>query len=179
MPYQIVDARRPAGRPARSLPQHYALGGCNPAELKTLVFVARDVPALGYRTYRLVPAAERPAFASSLQVGEHWLENRFYRVELDPHSGAVASIFDKELGREWVDRGARHGFNQVLVRMARDRRGTAGSPLALGVRRDWASVREPGREGRWGAGAARLPAARAGDRAVRGPQAHRPRHAVC
>ena len=39
--------------------------------------------------------------------------------------------------------GRRHGFNQVLVRMAATVR-NCRQPIALGVRRDWASVREPG-----------------------------------
>ncbi|MEW6755155.1 MAG: glycosyl hydrolase-related protein [Candidatus Latescibacterota bacterium] len=44
------------------------------------------------------------------------MENRFFRVGLDPRTGAVASLFDKELGRELVDAVAPHGLHQLVVR---------------------------------------------------------------
>jgi len=145
VPYQIVTLDDPlAARPFAAY--QYALGITSQlqhkdllvdqAHRKTLLFVAEDVPPLGYKTYRIAPIAESgggaqpqrneeaspsaaapgDANACSLVVGGHWLENRFYRVTLDPESGAVVSIFDKELQREWVDIQAPHGFNQVVAR---------------------------------------------------------------
>ncbi|MCS7221977.1 MAG: glycoside hydrolase family 38 C-terminal domain-containing protein [Anaerolineae bacterium] len=125
VPYQIVNVDDPlAARPYAAY--QYALGVTSqlqhkdllvdPAHRKTLIFVAEDVPPLGYKTYRIVPMTQSPRFESSLIVGEHWLENRFYRITLDPESGAVSSIFDKELQREWVDVEAPYGFNQLVAR---------------------------------------------------------------
>ncbi|NOY82797.1 MAG: hypothetical protein GXP31_17500 [Kiritimatiellaeota bacterium] len=76
-----------------------------------VVFLARDVPPCGYRVYRLRPGSvpEPAESAHSLQ-----LENRFYRIEVDPKTGAVASVADKQLGRELVDRAAPYGLNQYL-----------------------------------------------------------------
>lgn len=125
VPYQVVTLDDPlAARPFAA--QRYALSGpdqlgiraliMDPAHLKELVFVAENVPPLGFKTYRIVPAARQPSFASSIQVGPCSLENRFYRITLDPESGAITSIFDKGLQREWVDGAAPHGFNQLVAR---------------------------------------------------------------
>jgi hypothetical protein len=130
VPYQIITLDDPLA--AREYaPYHYALGVHNPAELKMLAFVARDVPPVGYKAYRLVPVEDKPSFESSLQVGAHSLENRFYRVMLDPESGAIASIFDKELQREWVDDQAPHGFNQLVVRSPRTGQEMLGSRSSI------------------------------------------------
>lgn len=125
IPYQVVQldgplAARPwaAGRwalsqvdfPWTTPPQK------DRAQLLELVFLAEQVPACGYKLYRLVAGQPPAAPPTDLHVGEGWLENRYYRIELDPQSGAITSLYDKALGREWVDRTAAHGFNQLVVR---------------------------------------------------------------
>jgi hypothetical protein len=132
VPYQVVTLGDPlAAQPFAA--HRYALGHVDPASvsvlnydqahLKDLVFVAEDVPPLGYKTYRIEPCEgsepSQGSVESSLRVGEHTLENRFYKITLDPESGAITSLFDKELGREWVDRQAPHGFNQLVGRWPR------------------------------------------------------------
>ena len=42
------------------------------------------------------------------------IENQFYRVTIDPESGSVASIFDKQLQRELVDNRSPYKFGQYL-----------------------------------------------------------------
>jgi hypothetical protein len=42
------------------------------------------------------------------------LENSYYRVVLDPDSGAVSSIFDKELNRELVNASSPYRFDEYL-----------------------------------------------------------------
>ena len=76
-----------------------------------VVFLARDVPPCGYRVYRLRPGSV-PEPAESARSRRQ--ENRFYRIEVDPKTGAVASLVDKQLGRELVDRTAPYGLNQYL-----------------------------------------------------------------
>jgi alpha-mannosidase len=79
----------------------------------TVAFVARDVPALGYRTYRAVPGESldevgwRPTTTTTI-------ENEAYRVTVDPaRGGGIASIVDKRSGKELVqpDRAA----NELLA----------------------------------------------------------------
>jgi hypothetical protein len=74
-------------------------------------FLARDVPALGYRLYAVTtgaqPAAVRTVAATSI-------ENDDYRVIVDPASGATTSIYDKRNARELVDGAAGVGFNELI-----------------------------------------------------------------
>jgi hypothetical protein len=78
-------------------------------------FVAADVPSLGYKSFRVMPAA-RPTTGLSQSTASDGreLENRFYRVQFSPTTGAITSIFDKELNVELVDQAAPHKFNEYL-----------------------------------------------------------------
>jgi len=76
-------------------------------------FVAAGVPAVGYRIYSVKPAA--PVKASSFApTAGNVVENQFYRVTLDPSSGSIAGIFDKQLGRELVDSNSAYRFGSYL-----------------------------------------------------------------
>jgi len=80
-----------------------------------VVFVAEDVPPLGYKVYKIEEVEE--GRHSQGKSGEPYvIENEFYRVEVDPDSGVVVSLYDKELDQELVDATAPHGFGQIVVR---------------------------------------------------------------
>ena len=79
-----------------------------------IVFVARDVPSIGYKTYYLVPAEKSDEFspASVLkldsdndkkdprrELGSDVFENKFYRLSVDRATGRV-TLFDKELNHD-------------------------------------------------------------------------------
>jgi len=66
---------------------------------RRLTFTA-DLPPLGYRTYRIVPVEEAPAFENSLSATDHTVENRFFRLAFDAETGEIASLFDKRHGVE-------------------------------------------------------------------------------
>jgi hypothetical protein len=107
----------------------FALGGTDsnsvdllnydPSQAKELLFLAKDIPALGYKTYVIRTGQHLPARPAGLRAGEFWLENEYYRLEVDPVNGAVSSIIDKELGLELVDSSALYGFHQVVGRRPR------------------------------------------------------------
>ena len=67
-------------------------------------FVAENVPPVGYRVYYLRRGAA-PELPRELKVDGLTLENRFYRLRLDPASGHVTSLLDLRLGREFVASG--------------------------------------------------------------------------
>ncbi|MBN1420258.1 MAG: hypothetical protein JXP34_15875 [Planctomycetes bacterium] len=77
---------------------------------------AKGIPALGYRTYRVergAPAALEPPFTS----GADFIDNGFVRVEVDPATGAIRSIVDRQAGGEIVAvRGDEvpYGFGQYV-----------------------------------------------------------------
>ena len=132
VPYQIVELYGPQA-PVPYSAQRYARGQFARRELFELVFAAEDVPSLGYKTYRLAPKEEVASFSSSVVVGENSLENRFFRVTLDPQAGTVESIYDKQLSREIVDKGASHKLNQFVARWVQS--GKEESPKQAKIRK--------------------------------------------
>ncbi len=81
-------------------------------ELNRVRFVAQDVPAMGYKVYQIRNAAAPLTRPKPLQ--STILESPYYRVELDPASGAVRSIYDKDLRRELVDQRSNFRLGQYL-----------------------------------------------------------------
>jgi hypothetical protein len=102
-------------------------------------FLARAVPAMGYRTYQVrdraaaapvetpsatstsaqtgAPSQSAPSTASTPAASQSQpdtLENDFYRVRLDAESGAIRSVYDKQLGRELVDESSPYRFGQYV-----------------------------------------------------------------
>lgn len=114
------------GRPFRLLD---ADGNVVPYELVSttggnivLRFVATDVPSVGYATYRLVPTSETggetPVVGSdpALHADSAGLENRYFRIALDPTTGTITSIYDKARGQELLDRASPFTGNQFVYR---------------------------------------------------------------
>ena len=130
--YQIVELDSPQA-PVPYAAHRYARGQFNRPELFNLIFVAEDVPSLGYKTYRLVPKEEATPFNNGVVVGETNLENRFFKVTLDPQTGAIESIYDKELSREIVDKDAPHKLNQFIARWVQS--GEEESPEEANIRK--------------------------------------------
>ncbi len=77
-----------------------------------VTFVAKDVPAMGYRTYKV----SKDVFnaSSDLVVNKHAnvIENRFFKVTLKPKAGSIASVIDKRTNRELVDKNSEYDFGQ-------------------------------------------------------------------
>ena len=59
-----------------------------------LLFVA-EVPSFGYSAYRLSTDAPKQSFTSPLKTSAGLIENEYYRVEINPRTGFISSIFDK------------------------------------------------------------------------------------
>lgn len=75
-------------------------------------FWVRDVPPFGYRCYSVTPGGEA-AFPIKLPTSAP-IENRFYRIVVDPGRGGIASLYDKELQKELVNPSSRYALNQYL-----------------------------------------------------------------
>jgi alpha-mannosidase len=76
-------------------------------------FFAQDIPALGYKVYLVRKGGQKRA-APVQALSTSTLENDYYRLELDPVSGAVRSIYDKQLQRELVNKQSAYRFGQYL-----------------------------------------------------------------
>jgi alpha-mannosidase len=83
---------------------------CQWLDNETLLFVATNVPATGYRTYRLEDGpADGVTAAPATPV-----DTAFYRATFDTMTGTMTGLFDKELDVELVDKTAAHRFNEYL-----------------------------------------------------------------
>ena len=82
VPTQILQADR------------YEDGGIKQARI---CFIARDVPAMGYAIYHVVPehAAPNPTAVIQEVKDRDTIENAFYRITFDRTGGAMTSLFDK------------------------------------------------------------------------------------
>ncbi|HOO55794.1 MAG TPA: glycoside hydrolase family 38 C-terminal domain-containing protein [bacterium] len=80
-----------------------------------ILFVARDVPAVGYAVYHIIPASENngaPDTKLSIKSGE--IENEFIKVVFDVKSGLLKSVLDKRYNnREILDQN--FPSNQIQV----------------------------------------------------------------
>ncbi|MES2390982.1 MAG: glycoside hydrolase family 38 C-terminal domain-containing protein [Acidobacteriota bacterium] len=81
--------------------------------LRHVRFLAMDLPAVGYKCFRIRAGAKRVTSVASVE-NRPVIENKFYRVTVDPESGSIQSIFDKEVGRELVDQHGLYKFGQYL-----------------------------------------------------------------
>jgi len=85
---------------------------CQPLHEGGSCFVAEDLPAIGYRCYRY-PALNRPV-PVAVRISGNLMENEFYRVTLNPKTGGIASIYDKQLGRELVDTNDEFDLGELI-----------------------------------------------------------------
>jgi len=81
--------------------------------------LAGSVPALGYKVYRLVPAAH-PAPGSTLRATAAGMENEFLSLKIDPRTGCITSLVNKQNGRETLAAGACGNLLQAFVDKPRE-----------------------------------------------------------
>ena len=78
-----------------------------------VIFLAKEVPAIGYRWYRVGPNPNGKNTVPAEAEG-NVLENGFYRITFGDGTGAITSIIDKETGKELVDQSSPFQLNQVI-----------------------------------------------------------------
>ena len=102
----MVECHFPAPPGAMSLALHDSDGNEIPYEVlerqaqqeqdKSIVFIAREVPSVGYKTYYVASSSTPPAAPTPL-TGDT-VENKFYRLTFGP--GGIKSLYDKRLNWE-------------------------------------------------------------------------------
>lgn len=82
-------------------PQEAQLLSLDPETHRARFLLLSKTPSLGYRTYfvRAAPS-EKPAVHSLLKASADTLENEFIRVKIDPQTGCMTGLFDKQSGTE-------------------------------------------------------------------------------
>jgi alpha-mannosidase len=130
--HQVIELDSPHS-PVPYAAGRYARGQFNPPEAFNLAFVADSVPAMGYKTYRIVSAENSSSPKSSFVLTGSSIENRFFKVTINPVTGTVAGIYDKELGIELIDKNAPHQVNQLITRWVKT--GKEESPTIAIIRK--------------------------------------------
>lgn len=127
VPFEIAEIES-ADDPVPDAPERFGIsqGGKRygmfeiPAGLRrSLRLVATDVPATGYKTYRLVPRHTQSPGTFAQEDPAWQIENEFHRIEWEApsgDSGAITGIFDKQSGWNLLDVAAPYVFAQLIVR---------------------------------------------------------------
>jgi hypothetical protein len=74
------------------------------------VFVARDVPAMGYRTYRI----SEKGVVKGEETREGRIESDRYRIEFDREKGSVNRLWDRHLKRDLLEESPPEPFGSYL-----------------------------------------------------------------
>lgn len=83
---------------------------------------AEDVPAFGFRSYKIQVSGE-PYQEYEREDFHGEMENKFYALEVDTAKGAIRSIVDKSLNLELVDPGAPWELGQFIYETLPNREG--------------------------------------------------------
>jgi alpha-mannosidase len=84
-----------------------------PLSMAAIEFVARDLPAMGYRMYQLEPVAGAIQVPSPAQAQEE-LSNRFFNIRMDLRTGGIRSIVSRATGEELLETSVYQGNELVL-----------------------------------------------------------------
>jgi alpha-mannosidase len=97
---QWLELRDAAGEPVPALATGVLRDAGGALREATLTFVARDVPALGHRTFTVVPAASSSATDEWLEVDGTVISSAAYQVTADPARGGTVRITDLRAGTD-------------------------------------------------------------------------------
>jgi alpha-mannosidase len=104
--FRIVDAQTGENTPAQLLSSR--------SEGSYWAIWAQKVPALGYKCYRIITLDQEKPVSFMEKNTQPVLENGYYRLEIDPHTGAIASWLDKQGNIELVDHNGPWQLGQYI-----------------------------------------------------------------
>ncbi|MFA6448342.1 MAG: glycosyl hydrolase-related protein [bacterium] len=85
-------------------------------EKSRLIFVASDVPPVGYKTFFIKNGEGMKSDAAALSAKDNTIENEYYIVTVDPaRGGAITKLVDKQTGRVVIDPSTKYPGNELIV----------------------------------------------------------------
>ena len=68
-----------------------------------VLFIAEDIPPLGYKVYYLDFIMEKKKYRTDLAINLYTIENTYFSLKIDPETGCIAEIYDTLNGRHVLD----------------------------------------------------------------------------
>ncbi|MFW5976684.1 MAG: glycosyl hydrolase-related protein, partial [Bacillota bacterium] len=109
--YQLVKIDDP-DNPKPYAPHRYAMGEIYGKYNYELVFVASDIPSLGYKSFKIIKESDQSFKKKSKKDFNINMENKYYKIKLDEKDGSIVSIVDRELNKELIDQNSDYNFDQ-------------------------------------------------------------------
>ena len=79
-----------------------------------VIFLAENIPSMGYSTFRLKPEKSQSVSKSGIKAGKYSLENEFYTLKIDSLTGCLSGITDKQNKREMLDSASNANLIQII-----------------------------------------------------------------
>ncbi len=80
----------------------------------TLLFIAERVPSMGYKTYWWAKCRAAADFSTDLKsTSDYEFENQYYLLKIDPNSGNITSLTEKDNSREYITPGQKGNVFQL------------------------------------------------------------------
>ncbi len=81
---------------------------------KEIVFIAKDIPSIGYKTYFCEKNDSRIVQVTRPSSINNFIENEFYKITIDEtKGGAISSVYDKQAKREIINTANGHFGNEI------------------------------------------------------------------
>ena len=100
---------------------------------------AKDVPAFGYKTYK-IEASDSPAMQYESSDFHGTIANSYYRLTIDTARGSIGSIVDKSTGDELVDSSSSWGLGEFIYETLPDREEIPRHEVDQYTRLSWKNV---------------------------------------
>ena len=115
-PVAKVEVQEPAGRVAPSA----EISRNDSTHTVKVRFLARAVPAIGYKVFHVVSTDQPRDAASALKANGFTLENEYLRVEIDPKTGCVSSLMNKRDGKNILSASGHGNVLETFVDKPKD-----------------------------------------------------------
>ena len=70
------------------------------------------LPAFGYEVRDVKQKSKIFNHEIKYDTSKGFIENKWYRLDVDPDTGSISRLFEKSINKDWVDRTDIHGFGQ-------------------------------------------------------------------
>ncbi|MBE9519240.1 MAG: glycosyl hydrolase [Bacteroidetes bacterium] len=96
-----------------------------------LAFLASDIPAFSSKTFQVIPG--KPEALAECKVSRTTLENEKIKVLINPETGDIKSLFDKQTRHEYVNQNSAYALNSYRYLLGADSADKAFAPTDVKI----------------------------------------------